>query len=194
MAYIGLCVRRVRSASLTAVLCGALAMSALAAVTPDSAYAQTPGGLRDESPQDRPQMVSVFTGFLVDSFLSYGFPLVVGGRYYFPIVPNGFIPSLNDEFGLEGGLDLLFLFGNDTFFGFGIPVDALWDFHFTPSFDAYFKVGFEIGTLFSSRNSVGGFWWDFRPSVGMRLRLNDALYFRVEAGYPSIMAGLGFAF
>lgn len=191
MAYFELGMRRVRGASLAAVLCGALAMSAL---TPNYVEAQTPGGIRDESPQTRPQMVSVFTGFLVDSFISYGFPLVLGGRYYYPIVPNGFIPSLNDEFGLEGGLDLLFLFGDTTYFGFGVPVDALWDFHFSPVFDAYFKLGFEIGTLFGSNSRYGGFWWDFRPAVGLRLKINEMLYFRAEAGWPSIMAGLGFAF
>lgn len=186
--------RGLRVRALAFVLCGALAISAVSAATPSDVAAQEPGTLKDDSPQDRPMMVSFFTGFLWDHFISYGFPLVLGGRFYFPIVPNGFIPSLNDEFGIEGGLDLLFLFGNSTYAGFGIPVEALWAFHFSPSFNAYAKLGFEFGTVFNSSRSYGGFWWDFRSLVGIRFRLTDLLYLRAEAGYPLIMGGLGFAF
>ena len=119
---------------------------------------------------------------------------------YIPIVPNGFIPSLNDEFGLEFGLDFTFTFLSDTYayrdqnvlVGFGIPADAMWDFHFSPRFDAYAKLGFVFGTVFSE--NYGGFWWTVRTAVGLRLKLNEVLYFRAEVGYPAIMAGLGFAF
>jgi hypothetical protein len=177
------------------LLCGALALGAVALSSP-VAHAQEgeAGSLRDASFHARPQMVSIFTGFQLNRFVNYGFPLTIGGRYYFPIVPNGFIPSLNDEFGIEGGLDLLFLFGHKTFFGFGVPVDAMWDFHFSPKFDAYGKLGFLFGNMFGSGYRYGGFWFDFRPAVGMRFKINDVLYFRAEAGYPVIMAGLGFAF
>jgi hypothetical protein len=182
------------------LLCGALALGAVAlssSTLPQVAHAQEgeAGSIRDSSFHARPQMVSVFTGFLLNYFVDYGFPLTISGRYYFPIVPNGFIPSINDEFGIEGGLDLLFLFGHKTYFGFGVPVDAMWDFHFTPRFDAYGKLGFLFGDVFGDRYySHHGFWFDFRPAVGIRLKLNEMLYFRAEAGYPVIMAGLGFAF
>ena len=155
--------------------------------------------IRDSSVHDRPQMVSFFTGFQLNRF-NHGVPLTIGGRYYFPIVPNGFIPKLNDEFGIEGGFDLLFLFDDyddHTHFGFGVPVDALWDFHFSRIFDAYVKLGFIFGNVFHAGNgnrSYDGFWFDFRPAVGMRLKINDVLYFRAEAGYPFVMAGLGFGF
>jgi hypothetical protein len=184
---------------LTALLVGAAisaqpaaAQDAAAAPPPPPAASTTvePGSLKDTTVQTRKQMVSVFTGFQLNRFISYGFPFMMAGRYYFPIVPNGFLPSVNDEFGIEGGLDLLFLFGDKTYFGFGVPVDAVWDFHFSEKFDAYGKLGFVFGSTFS----YSGFWFDFRPAVGLRLKLNEALYFRAEAGYPVIMAGLGFAF
>lgn len=155
------------------------------------------GGIKDISLHTRPQMISVFTGLHYGHFAGYGFPLLIGGRYSIPIVPDGFIPSLNDEFGLEFGLDFNFTFLSSTYadsvlVGFGIPADAYWDFHISDKFDAYAKLGFVFGTVFNS--GYDGFWWTFRTAVGMRLKLNEAMYFRVEVGYPAIMAGLGFAF
>jgi len=158
------------------------------------------GGIKDSSPKSRPQMVSAFTGIHYGHFAGYGFPLQIGGRYYIPIVPDGFIPSLNDEFGLEFGLDFTFTFlsnawsyrDDSVLLGFGVPADAMWDFHFSPRFDAYAKLGFVFGTVFLE--NYGGFWWTIRSAVGLRLKLTDMLYFRAEVGYPSIMAGLGFAF
>lgn len=185
---------RLRRAMAPWFLCGALALGALALPGVVHAQAGEAGSIRDSSFHARPQMVSVFTGFLVNRFDSYGFPFTIGGRYYFPIVPNGFIPSLNDEFGIEGGLDFLFLFGDQTYVGFGIPIDAMWDFHFSSRFDAYGKLGFLFGNVFGSGYRYGGFWFDFRPAVGIRFKINDLIYFRAEAGYPVIMAGLGFAF
>jgi hypothetical protein len=155
-----------------------------------------PDSIKDSSPHLRPQMISVFTGFQFGHFAGFGFPMMLGGRYYIPIVPDGFLPSVNDEFALEFGLDLNFTFLSDIYadsvlFGFGVPAEAVWDFHFSPKFDAYGKVGFVFGSAFNS--GYGGFWWDFRTHVGIRLKLNDVMYFRAEVGYPTIMAGLGFA-
>jgi hypothetical protein len=166
-------------------------------VAPRSAAAQEAGTIKDTSVHARPQMVSIFTGLHIGHFSGYGFPLVIGGRYYIPIVPDGFLPSINDEFGLEFGLDLDFTFlsgvySDSVLVGFGIPADGVWDFHFSPRFDAYGKLGFVFGSVFNS--GYGGFWWTFRSAVGLRLKLNEALYFRAEVGYPAIMAGLGFAF
>jgi hypothetical protein len=181
-----------RRATLLSLFGAALALSA-----PGHAAAQEAGGIKDTSLQARPQMVSIFTGLHLGHFAGYGFPLLVGGRYYFPIVPNGFLPTLNDEFGIEVGLDFDFTFLSSAYrdsvlVGFGIPADGLWDFHISPRFDAYGKLGFVFGSVFNS--GYDGFWWTFRTAVGMRLKLNDALYFRAAVGYPAIMAGLGFAF
>jgi hypothetical protein len=160
------------------------------------AGADQPESIKDSSPHARPQMVSAFTGLHFGHFAGYGFPMLLGGRYSIPIVPDGFLPSINDEFGIEFGLDFDITFLSDYYkdsvlLGFGIPADAMWDFHFSAKFDAYAKLGFVIGSVFNS--GYDGFWWTFRSAVGLRLKLNDVMYFRAEVGYPAILAGLGFA-
>jgi hypothetical protein len=155
-----------------------------------------PESIKDFSAHARPQMISVFTGLHYGHFAGYGFPMLIGGRYSIPIMPDGFLPTINDEFGLEFGLDFDFTFLSDIYkdsvlLGFGIPADAYWDFHFSAKFDAYAKLGFVIGSVFNS--GYDGFWWTFRSAVGLRLKLNDVMYFRAEVGYPALLAGLGFA-
>ena len=157
-----------------------------------------PGGLLDRSLQVRDMMVSAMAGFHYGYYANYGVPLTIGGRFYIPIVHEGFIPQLNDEFGIEFGLDLNIImlssiYTESTLFGFGVPVDVMWDFHITPNFDAYAKLGLVIGSNFS-KYSYGGFWWTIREAVGLRLKITEGLYFRAEAGFPAILAGLGFAF
>src|SRR5512139_501023 len=111
------------------------------------------GGIKDSSPQSRPMMLSFFTGLHLGHFAGYGFPLLIGGRFYIPLVHDGFIPSLNDEFGIEFGLDfditfLSSIYNESVLFGFGIPADAMWAFHFSAKFDAYAKLGFVLGSAF----------------------------------------------
>ena len=156
-----------------------------------------PGAFFDTSPQTRPMMVSAFTGIHYGYYAAYGFPLALSGRFYIPLVHNGFIPSVNDEFGIEPGLDfaITFLSGiydEGTVFGFGVPVDAVWDFHITSSFDAYAKLGFVFGNVFSDYG-YGGFWWTIRSAVGLRLKISETVYFRAEVGYPALLVGFGFA-
>src|SRR4051794_35313078 len=109
-----------RRAVLGLALGSALGLT-LVVIAPRAAAAQYhDNSIRDSSFHDRPQMVSIFTGFQLNRF-NEGVPFTIGGRYYFPIVPSGFIPKLNDEFGIEGGFDLLFVFDdydNHTHFGF----------------------------------------------------------------------------
>jgi hypothetical protein len=185
-------------------LCTALTLAVgLALVAPQMAAAQegggvhASGGLMDGSPQTRPLMLSFFTGIHYGYYVGSGFPLTLGGRFYIPLVHDGFIPPLNDEFGLEFGLDIDFTFlssnvRNDTLaLGFGIPIDVMWDFHISPNFDAYAKLGTVFGTYFGY---YGNFWFRVREAVGLRLKITEGLYFRAEVGYPSIIAGLGLSF
>jgi hypothetical protein len=184
--------------ALLLAICALASTRTVAAQESDTPNTRQPGALMDASPQLRPQMLSFFAGLQYGHFGAYGLPLMIGGRYYIPLVHDGFIPPVNDEFGLEFGLDfnitfLSSVYSDSTVFGFGVPVDVLWDFHFTPHFDAYAKLGIVLGSAFSDR-LYGGFWWTIRSAIGLRLKLTEALYFRAEAGYPAIMAGLGFAF
>jgi hypothetical protein len=195
---------RVRASSLA---CAALALALGCGVllaNEQVAHAQAteePGGLKDPSPQQRPMMLSFFTGIEYGYYAYYGFPLNVGGRFYIPLVQNGFIPSLNDEFGIEFGLDFNFTFVSNTYsyyhsstvVGLAFPVEAMYDFHFTRTFDAYVKAGFQFGSDFSDYLH-DGFYFGFISAVGLRLKITEGMFFRAEAGYPWIKAGLGFAF
>jgi hypothetical protein len=172
------------------------------AVGPSNVAAQdAPGGLKDNSPHDRPMILSFFTGINWGYYASYGFPFNLGGRFYIPIMRDGFIPPINDEFGIEFGLDFNFVFISDrysyyedsTVFGVGFPVEALYDFHFSRSFDAYVKLGIIFGADFSDYLH-DGFYVNAISAVGMRLWFTDNLMFRAEAGFPWIKAGIGIAF
>jgi hypothetical protein len=188
-------------------VCAALTLAlGVLAASPRTAAAQAteePGGLKDASPHERPMMLSFFTGINYGYYASYGFPLTLGGRFYIPLVRDGFIRTLNDEFGIEFGLDLNFDFISDryhtvygydsTIFGIAFPVEAMYDFHFTRTFDAYVKAGFIFGGDFSD-HLHDGFYFNFVSAVGLRWAMTDMLYLRAEAGYPWIKAGIGFAF
>lgn len=163
------------AAWLLLVACVALPGSALARDT-----------LKDAGHHQRPQMLSVFSGFHV-GYYHGGLPVALSGRYYYPIVPDGFGSTINDEFGIEGGIDLLFQFGSSDHFGVGLPVAGMYDLHFSETFDAYAKLGFSLHIDKRARPYP-------YAAVGMRLRLNDSLFFRAEAGYPMLLVGLGFAF
>jgi len=181
------------------------------------------GGLLDDDSQRRPQLISVLTGYHYGTFGYYGAPLFVGARYYLPILPNGFIPALNDEFGIEAGADLIFTFledrysngyyyyrytgayddGKSVMFALGIPVAAVWDFHILPKLDVYAKVGLTVGFKTKAWDDYrysyyhydgdSNGWADLISQVGVRFRISDKLYLRGELGYPSIAVGLGLA-
>jgi hypothetical protein len=132
-------------------------------------------------------MLSVFTGFHFDARHGSGFPMAFSGRYYYPLVPDGFGSAINDEFGIEAGVDMLFKFGRSGDFAIGLPIAGMYDLHFNERFDAYAKLGFSVHIGHGARPYP-------YAAVGMRLKLNDRLYFRAEAGFPLLLVGLGFAF
>lgn len=151
------------------------------------------GGLMDRSEQTRQQQISVFLG-VPYGYIYGGFPVGVGGRYYYPILPNGFIPSLNDEFGVEAGIDLTLAFYGYVGVRLDIPAEAVWRFHFTERFSAYAKLGIGIGFSFSGYGCFygGGFCAYPVPvgAAGIFFKLNDVLSLRAEVGYPWAKVGL----
>lgn len=160
-----------------------LLLGLLCVILPQRAHAD----LKDAGSHHRPQMLSVFTGFHMDFRHGSGLPVTLSGRYYYPIVPDGFGRTINDEFGIEAGIDMLFKLGSKGDFGIGLPVAVLYDLHFSEKFDAYAKAGISVHIVHEPRPFP-------YAAVGMRLKLNESLYFRVEAGYPLVLVGLGFAF
>ena len=159
------------------------------------------GALTDASPQRRQSMLTVFLGLPYGRFgWGYGFPLGVGARYYLPLVHDGFIPSINDSFGLEVGADVSLINGSAWVPFLLIPVEARWNLHFLPNLAGYLKVGLALEMSFSSycfanvcRNGFGA---GVEPigAIGIMLNLTPAIALRIEAGYPWLKIGLGFPF
>lgn len=162
------------------------ALSSLLSVLSMSHDARAQGTLKDRGAHHRPQMLSALAGFHFDARYGAGLPMALSGRYYYPLIPDGFGSALNDEFGLEAGLDLLMKFGSGDA-AIGLPFAGLYDLHFTDKFDAYVKLGFSVHIHRKARPYP-------YAAFGIRLKLNETLYFRAEAGYPLLLAGIGFAF
>ena len=140
----------------------------------------------------RKPMLSFFLGIPYGGYLGFGFGF--GARFYIPIVKEGFLPMLNDSFGIEFGVDPTILFWTTTGVGVAIPVEARWNFHIFPKLEAYAKVGAALAIIsFPGINyfSVGGI---LVANVGVLFRLNSVISLRAEVGYPAIKVGIGIAF
>lgn len=149
------------------------------------------GYLLDRSDQERPMLLAVHAVIPYGSFFWGGFGIGVGGTFYIPLVKNGFIPALNDEFGIDFGADLMFWPSYSAVVSINIPVSVLWTFHFTDTFAAYAKVGIAlriwpgfIAPVFPDAVGAVGLNWMFSKGMGLR----------AEVGYPGFKVGLLFAF
>lgn len=154
------------------------------------------GGLLDRSPQRRSQELSFFLG-LPYNYFYYGFGVGLGARYYIPILHDGFIPAVNDEFGIEFGADFTGAFGGYFLPIIDIPVEVMWNFHFTPKFSAYAKVGVALELSIYSNAYLtysAGTHVGVQPvsGVGLHYKINDTINLRAEVGYPWVKIGLGF--
>ncbi len=176
--------------SLAAAL-SVLAAPALAGAQEEGAHRA--GYLLDRSPQERPQMLS----FWAFAPWYYGVGIGVGARYNIPIVPNGFIPPVNDSFELEFGGDISV--GN--YFGYGwtnvsIPAEAMWRFFFLPNLSAYWKIALGLNMRFSSYSGYVGtgasLYWD--SGLGVVWKFADKMTLRGEFGYTGPRVGLGILF
>ncbi len=133
------------------------------------------------------------------------------GWGYFPIVPDGFISSLNDTFALEfGGLlvynsdefGVLYVDYDHTWWNV-VPMGGVrWDFHLTRLISAFAKAKAGWGIGFGESLKVNGdevdlddgpavdaintFAWDF--GVGCYIHLNESFAVRVETGAFSLLA------
>lgn len=157
-----------------------------------------PGSLTDASAQRRQSMISIFLGFPAGYWGYGGVPFSVGGRYLQPILHDGFVPTLNDSFSLEAGVDLFAIGRTVIGFALAIPVEAMWALHFSQRFAGYLKLGVSLELRFGDwcRGNVCwgavGFGADFIGNLGIMFKITDAIVLRVEAGYPGLKVGLGF--
>lgn len=156
-----------------------------------------PGGLTDGGAHRRQRLITAWVGFPYHYYGwgSVGFPLGFGVSYFQPLVDDGFVPNLNDSFNLEVGANATFAWTSGFSTWLAVPVTVNWMLHFAPSFSGYVKLGaainFSFGYWATNRAVVSAF-----PvgGIGIMFKLNQSLTLRVEAGYPWLAVGLGFAF
>jgi len=105
----------------------------------------------------------------------------VRGEFAYPIMPQGFLPMLNDSFYLEGELALQYHwysvgFASASFGNIQPLVGGRWNFYLTPDWTVFsaMKIGFNVGLA----NNVGasfawewtaGAFWNFSKSMALRM-------------------------
>ena len=180
------------SALLAAVLTSNVAYSKQTSARRDA----TANTIQDTSAHTRPNELSL----MVYAPWYYGIGIGVTGRYSIVILPDGFIPNVNDSFAIEPGVSLEHAsWGN---LGFNYSYNAIspyvmgtWSFHFSEQFRAYaglalgFRVFFGSDTGFISPSTftldtVAGLFYKFSPKSS----------FRGELGYLGPKAGIAIAF
>jgi hypothetical protein len=151
------------------------------------------GALLDASTFDtRPMMLSLHVMAPYAHFGFGGLPLGVGASFYIPLVNNGFIPPLNEEFGIDFGLDAVGYFGYYAPFALYVPVCAVWKFHILENLEAYAKLGFMPRLWFGY--ATGFFYPDVYSAVGIHYMFSKSFGLKAEVGYPGIRAGVVLAF
>ncbi len=128
-------------------------------------------------------------------FYSTSFTVNLGGRFYLPIVQEGFLPMLNDSFGVEFGADVFVGLPGFAYsavgFGFQIPAEVRWNFHLFPKLEVYAKLGAALGVLVTPHVWVTPV---VIANVGALFKLSETFYVRAEVGSPALKVGIGFAF
>ena len=199
-------------ARLIAALIVSIAMTASAsgAAAQGAGTTRGPGGIKDTSPQQRPQDLSVML------FIPwwYGIGAGVMARYEIPIVPDGFIPAINDQFSLEPslGIDFRRAYGDYAYFdrdgdlrtrgggrqvGITPALYGMWSFHITSKFRPYASIGLGVTLGFETGDddwpgSPHDFFLD--TAIGMFFRFSDAAAFRAELGSGGPKVGFSFFF
>jgi hypothetical protein len=158
------------------------------------------GGIRDTSiHEDRPFALS---GMLYIPWY-YGIGIGAMARFEIPVVKDGFIPSINDQFSIEPSIGFGYRsrgygFASDRlkFFDITPAVYALWSFHITPKFRPYGAIGlgYDIGIWLNDDdyplNDVTGgfFYWDI--AVGLFYKFTDNFGMRADLGVQGPKFGL----
>jgi hypothetical protein len=175
------------------LLCAAaLSTAAFAQEPPSSEELGTdvfrqPDGLYDATPHTRAPEASAWIVF-------NWWPLEVGisGRYFHPLLPDGFLDELNDSFEVGSGLDFFPL----VFSAFGgmeldVPVEARWTFHLMPKLAVYGKISLGLTIKFGGTSAMD-FWNAAGP--GVIYQLSDKMTVQAELTYRGLRGGVAFLF
>lgn len=171
------------------VTAAAISLALAIGLAPGSAAADSiheRGGLLDRRTQDRAPQLS----FWAIAPWEYGLVGYGGAiRFAIPIVPQGFIPKLNDSFELELGGDFYYSHTYEAP-ALVVPVEARWTFHVTPRFSAYGKIG--AGFRYGWEHDPHYLHMDFAP--GVIFEPNERIALRAEVGYAGGRLGIGINF
>lgn len=149
------------------------------------------GYLLDASSQERPMLLGIHA-IVPYGYGFFGFGLGAGATFYIPLVKDGFIPPVNDEFGIDFGADLALFFAYSSApFSITIPVCALWTFHITDKFSAYAKVGIALRIHPGWSSPVLPDWVSV---LGVNYMFSKGFGIRAEGGYPGLKIGILLAF
>ncbi len=150
--------------------------------------------LLDESEKSgRPMVLSVHGYLPYHSFWGGYFPIGGGASFYIPLVHNGFIGKLNDEFGIDFGADAVARIGSAYPFSLHIPVAAQWKFHLLPQLEVYAKLGIQVDLWFGA---IGRFGWPVWPiaAVGANYFFSKSFGVKLELGSAGARLGVVFGF
>jgi len=180
-----------------------VAMLSLVAAVP--ARADTWSVLKDSSTHDsRPHTLDaeLILGYLFGSYNHIG----IGGWYGYPVLPDGFIPKINDAFYIEAGASIeRFSYGlvvcNESWWRLTPAGGVRWQFNLTQDWSAFAtaKVGFGVGFADSNNCNVGANYslasttqFMFDTGLGAYWNFADNWRMRVDLGYYSSFAvGVG---
>lgn len=132
----------------------------------------------------------------------YGFGIGVDARLSLPILPDGFIPSINDEFDLEPAFGIAYTnynyagyAGGYGFTNFTPALYGIWAFHFSREFRLYGGLG--LGYNFAVYGGPGtvnpgvaASYVYFDPVIGLNYKLNNNFGLRAEAGAQGLKGGI----
>lgn len=152
----------------------ALAATALLVALLSGVDAHAQSILRDRSQHSRPVDLSILGG------IPYPFGFGAGIRVGLPIVPNGFIGSINDGVFLEPGVQFVYWDDfHDTRTGVMVPILLRWDFFLT-----------RVWTLFGTAGVVFGFFTDDRDRFEVK-RARDVFFPGSRPGFFQVALGGG---
>jgi hypothetical protein len=126
----------------------------------------------------------------------------VGGWYSIPLVPNGFIPALNESFHLEAGAVFEYSYGSyfggcDYTYAAIIPMGGVrWDFYIVKEWTVFAKakagVSFEFADNECSgfKNKHGGAFFQTDLGAGAYWNFAKDMALRLEWGYPWVNVGI----
>lgn len=118
----------------------------------------------------------------------------------FPILHNGFIPSINNAVYLGFFIDTIFhpsYYGWNSYWFFSLPVGPMmqWRFYLIEMISVYANLGFGVWPWFTD-NAYGGLWVRGFPlfQLGANFHFTQRIGMNVQFGYPSAQLGLNISF